>query len=259
MALVANAIEQEDNADSVLAFLNNILTATSIYNLLMGIYLDGYRWAIITRAKANQKAKVSEKLNTELLRRIVRERYNNVAVKRAFDILNTQKKQIRTIIEHGKEDNKSSKEIAIDIRNNPHVIKQTETVFLTETVSTASFNALTAAEQSIYQYTKTWWSRDDEIVRYPGNPWYENHGYPNPKFNHIAVHGQTLPLNESFVNTLGAIRFPGDPNAHIGNIIRCRCFLEVNILVDSNGRPIRKSDITILTPNQINRPTTVTI
>lgn len=40
---------------------------------------------------------------------------------------------------------------------------------------------------------------------------------------HRHLDGERVPYNKSFMSDLGLIRFPGDPQAAIGNIANCRC------------------------------------
>lgn len=60
---------------------------------------------------------------------------------------------------------------------------------------------------------KRWLSTRDERTRRP----------PDSRFNHVAAHGEEVPLQAPFVKTGQALMFPGDPDGDPGNIINCRC------------------------------------
>lgn len=47
---------------------------------------------------------------------------------------------------------------------------------------------------------------------------------------HRELDGVQIPLKVPFYNSLGEIRFPGDPLAAAQNIYNCRCYLEIEIL-----------------------------
>lgn len=45
----------------------------------------------------------------------------------------------------------------------------------------------------------------------------------NTRDAHAELNGQTADVDQPFVNALGAIRYPGDPNAAAGNVYNCHC------------------------------------
>lgn len=57
---------------------------------------------------------------------------------------------------------------------------------------------------------------------------------------HAELNGKRIKLDESFENSFGEIRYPGDPEAHPANVYNCRCTLLSRYVgvVDDNGKKI---------------------
>jgi hypothetical protein len=249
MAAVATAMSEEDNPESVLVRLNSLLQVSAMSNLLLSLYVNvGLQWAIRSRRAANEQAKFNDRLNREALKESLRRQMQVSAIKNAHDIVKTQKKQIARIIENGVDSGKPKEDIAKELKTGKVSINHSVLITRTETPAAANKGALAAADQSEYLYLKKWFSQHDAIVRFPGNPTYIRLGWPNPKFDHAAVHGQELPLNQPFLDTLGYIQYPGDTDANIANRARCRCWLEMVMQLDAQGRPMKKNGITVLMP-----------
>ena len=74
----------------------------------------------------------------------------------------------------------------------------------TEVVGASNYGSFEGARQSAVVKTKTWVSSRDERVR----------------DSHIAIDGETVPLDEAYSNGL---MYPGDPSGSGTEIIQCRC------------------------------------
>jgi len=145
-------------------------------------------------------------------------------VKFLSEINETTRKRIIKILTEGINENQTLNEIVRRLVS--PTMHQSRAMKIARTETTRAMNAgiLIAASSVPYEVRKTWITSEDERVR--GNP-----------FSHVALHGQSLPLDMAF-NNGEHIRFPGDPNASPENVINCRCVLSINPVLDQFGRPI---------------------
>lgn len=70
------------------------------------------------------------------------------------------------------------------------------------------------AENMGVVFKRVWMSADDGRVRKA----------------HRELDGEMRGMDEEFVNAIGPIMYPGDPNAHPSNVYNCRCTLGVEII-----------------------------
>lgn len=252
MDKVAEAVEKEDKPENVLIYINSLITAQAMATFLLAMYMKvGTRWAVEMWKLKREKDNVRDPINRENVSAAIRRSNNPIAVKRAFDIIHTQRKRASAIIQKGVDEGKPKEEIAKDIRQAPTTPTQAALVSKTEAVFSANKAIIEAERLSPYVHTKTWWSMHDNRVRDPQNPYYKS----PPRFSHMNVHGQTLPMDMPFLDTLGYIQYPGDAEAQAGNICNCRCWLQIEVLKDAQGKPIRKgTGITVIMPPGANRP-----
>ncbi len=101
----------------------------------------------------------------------------------------------------------------------------------TESTAASNYAAIQAAEVSGFVMVKHWIATIDARTRRP----------PESIFNHLAMDGKKVKLNEKFIFSggLDALSFPGDPTGEPGNIINCRCAVAVAPLRDKNGKLVR--------------------
>lgn len=91
--------------------------------------------------------------------------------------------------------------------------------------------AIAAGSFSAEQLRQVWQTRDDDKVR----------------ATHQTMHGQARAFGELFETGAGiAIRYPGDPEAPLNEIINCRCVLAVEVLSAAQQVP-QPSEATTLT------------
>lgn len=89
------------------------------------------------------------------------------------------------------------------------------TIAITESTRSMNFGGMIGAYVSGVDVDKTWVTSHDERVR----------GYRRPvKYPHTILDRSKSALLGSFYNG-EPIRFPGDPDANLANIIQCRCAL----------------------------------
>jgi len=106
-----------------------------------------------------------------------------------------------------------------------------ERIARTESTAASNYAATQVADTSGFIMVKHWISTRDARTRRP----------PESMFNHLAMDGKKVKLNEKFIfnGGLDALNFPGDPEGMAGNIINCRCAVSVIPLRDKRGRLIR--------------------
>ncbi len=107
---------------------------------------------------------------------------------------------------------------------------QIDRIARTEAVSAANFGGYQAGERSGVALEKVWISAHDGRTR----------RIPRDDFDHWDMHMVTVPQYEMFKVPKASggfenLRFPGDPNASIGNKINCRCTFGFVPKRDGNG------------------------
>lgn len=90
-----------------------------------------------------------------------------------------------------------------EVKRRARTIAQTEAI---KAANTARYYAAIIAGMT----HKTWHTVGDNKVR----DW------------HRAANGQTVPILGSFIVHGESLRYPGDPKGAVGNIIRCRCWID---------------------------------
>lgn len=147
------------------------------------------------------------------------------AARKVRQVTETTKKIISRIIRKGMNKNKSNYEIAKDIRDKTEISTKARAASIarTETHTTAMHSMQKTMEIERARLTKTWQSANDDRVR-------------SDMFNHIAANGEEVGLEEEFIATGEALRYPGDYMGSAGNIIRCRCIALYNTIRKFIGR-----------------------
>lgn len=267
--LAAYAAVEDADEDDLVHLATVAITSTQLSNTLIAILLSvGADWGVISKRFTNRAHNIKDPVTAEQIRKEMLSWAQKTAQRNAELSVITQKKQIQTIYDEGVKNGLSIEQIKQNIKNNKYTSTQAIIISRLSVTSGASRGTLSAAAVSPYMHTKTWWSRADERVRDPRNGWYLRHFGEYPDFTHREVHGQTIHTDTPFWDTLGYIMFPGDPDADPGNIINCRCWMITNFVIGPDGKPVLKKiaglnanqsrSITVIHPNEIIRPTTIT-
>lgn len=233
MSLIVSEMDKDgEDIDSVLYRLESIIEYNLIANIIYSLFINiSNRWSQIAWKETTQSANIREGVNISNIERQLKAPFSNIAIKRAREIVNTQRKQVRAIVAEMRQIGASDIEIKNAIKNNKYSKNQAILNAATQIITAANTGYFEAARQSKYEVEKTWNSQHDNRVRDPAGPINFSH------YSHREVDGQTLPIDSSFNATNGEIQYPGDPNAALGNTINCRCFIEISIVRDAQGRP----------------------
>ena len=95
------------------------------------------------------------------------------------------------------------KKLVQEVKRRARIIAQTEAI---KVANTARYYAARLAGMT----SKTWRTVGDNKVR----DW------------HRVANGQTVSIMENFIVHGESLRYPGDPKGAVGNIIRCRCWID---------------------------------
>lgn len=111
------------------------------------------------------------------------------------------------------------------------------TIVRTEAVSAQNALAIDNARRTGLMMNKKWLSNHDNKTR----------RLPRDQADHMAAHGQTVPLDENFIiaTETGPVKldYPGDKRtAPVEAWIKCRCTLRFKVVRDSRGLPIRVAE-----------------
>ena len=60
--------------------------------------------------------------------------------------------------------------------------------------------------------------------------WFASTGDGRTRKAHLELHHARVPIDEPFINSLGQIMFPGDPEAEPANVYNCRCSIATRII-----------------------------
>ena len=122
---------------------------------------------------------------------------------------------LRTIIRKGKEAGESVDVIASTMVSRGILDSKYRAMMIARTESHAAYNSArqAASEASSLSMSKEWVSASDGRTR----------DFGDGEFSHAEADGETVGLNEMFVETGESLRFPGDPSGSGANVINCRC------------------------------------
>lgn len=202
-------------------------------------YLDGYvndLWAQVDTGYETTLAIQFNKQDAERLS-VLRERYSKTrrmlleerGLTGFVRMKETTSDRIMDVIEQGVRDKLSIADIARriagttgpadepinqiqDIERRAMVIARTETL---HAASVGQAAAMEDAAKVVGKVVKMWINDGDERVR--GNP---DGLYPDAKYDHWAMQGETADHNQPFKNGL---MYPRDPRGEAGDVIQCRC------------------------------------
>lgn len=140
---------------------------------------------------------------------------------------------INNVIATGLADGKTIREISADLQkmvNRRNFYRwQALRIARTETTTASNYSAIIAGEVSGFVTEKVWISAQDARTRRP----------PESHFNHYAMNGVKVGLNERFNVGGEKLLFPGGPKGSAGNVINCRCTVAIIPKRDAEGDLVR--------------------
>jgi hypothetical protein len=161
---------------------------------------------------------------TAVIQRIIHEFFTSRGRQTALQINYTTEQQIQALISGGLRRGEAQSTVMQTVLDKLPGIADLRGLLITRTEIHAAtqYAGQRAAEAVGHLTKKTWHSVHDDRTR--------DFGLSGKisQFNHRVMHGDSVPLNHSFlVPTLfggvEALYFPGDPNGSAGNVINCRC------------------------------------
>ncbi len=138
-----------------------------------------------------------------------------------------------TRLQEGKDMRTVAKEVEAIVNKKDFYRWQAERIARTESTAASNYAAIQSGQVSGFQMGKEWISATDNRTRRK----------PDDNFDHFAMNGKQVKLNDSFVFNEGTLEedrleYPGDPNGRAGNVINCRCTVAVIPLRDKDGNLI---------------------
>lgn len=171
----------------------------------------------------------------------------------SFTINETTREALLKVIQNGIEKGLSVSDIVNNLKELPFTRYQAARIVRTEINRAANVGIEAQGDSFEYELLKTWNSVND--VRTRGRD-------PEDHADHLRMDGQAVDFYDVFRDPRNGheLRFPGDPKAEAGDTVFCRCVMGTKPKRDQNGRLIpKKSRITVIRPNEIRRPRTITI
>ncbi len=107
--------------------------------------------------------------------------------------------------------------------------------------------ALTGAHNSGRQDAMHKLSEDGVIVQ---KEWFATAGDSRTRDAHLELHHVVVDEDKPFVNSIGRIMFPGDPNAHPANVYNCRCSIATVIKGFRKGMEPEPEDSHVIAEGQ---------
>ena len=219
-----------------LAMIDSIISTGPIMNVLRSLYKTvGLRRARMIQREIRVQIRTGKKaamlgFNEAITREIQHYFELFLLNKSVIPITSTQKEAIRKVLSDGIEEGLGVEQLARKITGMPYTRKQARVVVRTETVRASNAAAEITAQQSEYLMKKEWISANDSDVRRP----------PKSHYDHWDLDGQVVPGDRPFFSGGEELMFPGDPNGSAGNVIQCRCTVAYTIVVDANGKLVKK-------------------
>jgi len=136
-------------------------------------------------------------------------------LERVTQITRTTIDDIKRVVISGIADGMTEKEIAAQILALAPTksASRAQTISRTETHASANFAAQSAVESTGIQMRKQWVTAIDDRTR----------DGIDSEFDHVAVDGQTVSMDQPFDVNGEQLMYPGDPSGSPGNVINCRC------------------------------------
>ena len=142
---------------------------------------------------------------------------NEVGAERAAQIFGTTADQVRDALTRGTAEGLSIAQIAADLRARAPslALARAAVIARTESHSAAMWSQVEAIKDTGLELRKQWIAAKDERTR----------TLQDGPFDHAAMDGETVDMDQPFIVGGEQLEFPGDPNGSPGNIINCRCVM----------------------------------
>lgn len=164
-------------------------------------------------------------------------------------ITESTREQILSVLSQGVTAGESIEQMVRRLESPELLLWRARLIARTEIAKGAFVGRKIAADQSEFETDKEWISANDHRTR----------------DSHRQVDGEVISYQSRFQvarkkGGADMMEGPGDPDASVENLANCRCSLATVVRVDANGRPIRKTRISVIQPGDFNRNrTTITI
>lgn len=181
---------------------------------------------VVSSAKSafGVEIKAFEDLDAEIESFIVRH-----AAERVVQISDALRTQINRIILNGIDEKLSVEQVAqaiVEATSGELSMGRARRIARTETHTAANAGQLAAARSSPIRFRKRWLSTEDQRTR-PA---------------HALANDQVRDLDEPFRIGGEDMMMPGDPNASPGNVINCRCTMQLEPVPFTEQEPAREPD-----------------
>jgi uncharacterized protein with gpF-like domain len=185
-------------------------------DLLLDLYLNvGGEFSKVTIAQLKNSNPSEVKLLGDDWEDFVRDYLENQSSQKIVKISDTTRQQIMSTLSEGLVAGEGIGELAkrIDDLFIQHIIpRRSEVIARTEVIAASNLGSYAGAKSTGLELNKMWISTIDKRTRID-------------PFNHLAMMGVTVPMDEPFVVSGEKLMFPGDISlgATAGNVIQCRC------------------------------------
>jgi uncharacterized protein with gpF-like domain len=229
--------------DELSKVITNLFTTLATYS-----YYDTKR-SILKSVKQEQKA-FGFGFDPELYARLIAYLRLYLLSKAVLPITQTTKELLLKALEIGLREGKSSEVIAREIEDAQMTLNRARMIARTEAQFALFYGQNQAEEDSDWVTQNEWITAEDDRVR-------ESHMQVDGV---VKLYGKRFPVPIYFRGIIIGYDFmlgPGDPVATAGNVINCRCRRVTTAARDKNGRLIRKSNISVILPEEVFQPHTV--
>ena len=212
-----------DLRDSVVQRMleSNQIASAYINRELVPAYTRGFN-DVGTDAESAIKGYSFSMINEDAVKRLITNKKTNLPYKfvdgKKDTRWNTQK--VNSVILQGIIQGESSKQMAKRLRTKIPEMNKVSAIRNARTAFTSAVNhgRLDGMKQL----------QDDGVI--VEKEWFASMGDGRTRDAHAELHHAKVPIDEPFVNSLGEIMFPGDPNASPANVYNCRCSIATRII-----------------------------
>jgi hypothetical protein len=228
--------------------INGIAPVIKDLYIVTGIIHARFNYRELRQTKVQIKAPVGLGFSQEWTNNInaILERF--LTDKILFKTSQTTKELLLSVITKGIEQGKGISEIVKDLEQTTVLINQAERIVRTEINRAANIGITEAGKSFPFEQFKEWISIKDLRTRGLDK---DDHA------DHFRMHGQRVDFDSPFIDPRNnePLTQPGDPSAHPGDTVNCRCTMRLIAKRDERGRLIpkrRSPGITII--QNFNRP-----
>jgi uncharacterized protein with gpF-like domain len=221
---------QQYGKEQAIANMDLQLWNKELAPLINKVYVEtGLAKANQTLSELRRLPKVSKKrtsfgYNQEWTQEILNYFSKHLFDKVVLPISDTTKEYIMNVISKGVDEGWSIEQMVKEIEREDYLDGRVRRILRTESNRAINYGNELAADKFEYKTQKRWIAVDDHRTR-PA---------------HHAADNQTVNQTDTFSVGGEQLQFPGDPNGSGANTINCRCFSEVVVMRDSNGRLMPK-------------------